>query len=79
MKYRDDKTYQLNFTFDFLGTLGKGEPVSEFKEGELFYHNSEFGVFYAVKDGAQISDAVAAKVGKQMKKKMFVLSPVQMF
>lgn len=78
-KYRDDITYKLNFSFTFLGTLGKNEPESEYKEGELFYHNTENGIFYAVADGAKISDGVAAKVGKQMKKKMFIKSPIQMF
>lgn len=54
------------------------EGGREYKEGELFYHNSEFGVFYAVTDGAKISDGVAAKIGMQMKKKMFVLAPIQL-
>jgi hypothetical protein len=78
--YKDNITYKLNFSFDFFGDITKNkESVSSFKEGELFYHNSEFGRFYSVADGAQISDGVAAKVGRQMKKKMFVKAEVQMF
>lgn len=77
-RYSDRKTYALNFSFTYLGDIGKDEPA-EYKEGELFYHNTELARFYAVTDGAQISDAVAAKMGKDMKKKMFIVSPIQMF
>lgn len=81
MNAKDRVAYKLNFDFDYLGNISKKEkdPVSSFKEGELFYHNSEFGVYFALSDGAKISDTVAAKIGRQMKKKMFVKSPLQMF
>ena len=79
MSYSDHKTYKLSFDFDYIDHIkDDAEPVSQFKEGELFYHNSEFARFYAVTDGAQISDEVAAKIGMQMKKKMFVLAEVQL-
>ncbi len=72
MAYSEKVTYKLNFTFEHLGTLGKNEPTSEYKEGELFSYDPTTKRFTSLADGAQISEAVAAKVGKQMRKKMFV-------
>lgn len=79
MNAKDRIAYELTFDFDYFGKLSDKHPVSSFKKGELFYHNTEYKVFYALSDGAKISDGVAAKVGRQMKKKMFMKAPVQMF
>lgn len=79
MAYNEKTTYKLNFSFDFLGGITKDEPASSYKEGELFYYNRENKLFYALTDGAKISEGVAAKMGRQMKKKMFVKADIQMF
>ncbi|MGX7894387.1 hypothetical protein [Tsuneonella sp. HG222] len=77
MKLNDLKTYELTFSFDYLSGP-KDTEASRFEKGELFFNNNEYGVFYSVKDGAQISHAVAAKMGREMKAKMFIEATVQL-
>lgn len=63
-------TFKLSFDFDVINKDGSN---SEFKQGEFFmYTPAEGGRYIAFKDMAQISLDVAKKIGRDMKKRMFV-------
>lgn len=69
--YSEVRTYKL--AFDFNVVHAKSKTISDFKAGEFFcFTRQAGGRFIALKDSAQIGLQVAMKVGRGMKKKMFI-------
>lgn len=73
-QYKHGKIYELAEGFLYFDKISLDQQPDKYLKGEKFKYDAFAEMFVALDDGAMISAAVAAKHGKQAKKKMFIES-----